>query len=74
MEDIYLQVENNPSLVREKSTRAVINTDDEAYYKYMEKKAHLSKKDEEIKNLKHEVEDLKQMVEKLITNGALNHK
>ena len=74
MEEIYLQVENNPGLLREKDTRAVINTDDEAYLKYLEKKAHLSKKDEEINNLKHEVEDLKQMVEKLITNGALNHK
>jgi hypothetical protein len=70
----YLQVEDNPGLVREKHTKAVINIDYTAYEQYMEKKQHLSKKDEEISDLQNQVSDLRDMVLKLVEGGALNQK
>jgi hypothetical protein len=68
MAEEYLLVEDNPGLVREKATHAVINTDYEAYQKYMEKKKHLQEKEESIIDLKQEVNDLKDLVKQLIDN------
>ena len=70
----YLQVEDNPGLVREKHTKAVINTDYIAYEQYMEKKQHLSKKDDEISELKNQVSELKDIVLKLVEGNALSQK
>lgn len=74
MSEEYLHVEDNPALVRDKSSHAVINIDSEAYERYMEKKKHQLTKDQEIVNLRNEIEDLKDMIYKMVESGALNQK
>ena len=74
MSEEYIKVEDNPGLVREKHTKAVINTDYTAYEQYMAKKQHLSKKDKEITDLKDQVSDLRDMLLKFVEAGALNQK
>ena len=70
----FLQVEDNPSLVRDNLSQAIINIDNEAYERYMEKKKHQLSKDQEIVNLRKEIEDLKNMIYKMVEGGALNQK
>ena len=50
MSEEFLQVEDNPSLVRDNLSQAIINIDNEAYERYMEKKKHQLSKDQEIVN------------------------
>ncbi len=74
MSEEFLQVEDNPSLVRDNLSQAIINIDNEAYERYMEKKKHQLSKDQEIVNLRKEIEDLKNMIYKMVEGGALNQK
>ena len=74
MTEEFLQVEDNPSLVRDNLSQAIINIDNEAYERYMEKKKHQLSKDQEIVNLRKEIEDLKNMIYKMVEGGALNQK
>ena len=74
MSEEFLQVEDNPSLVRDNLSQAIINIDYEAYERYMEKKKHQLSKDQEIVNLRKEIEDLKNMIYKMVEGGALNQK
>ena len=74
MSEEFLQGEDNPSLVRDNLSQAIINIDNEAYERYMEKKKHQLSKDQEIVNLRKEIEDLKNMIYKMVEGGALNQK
>ena len=62
----YSLVENNPNLVRDNYSKAIINTDVEAYNDYMERKKKLQKKENEVNDLKKEVGELKDLVKTLI--------
>lgn len=65
-EDVYYQVKDNPKLLRNKHSKAIINTDVEAYEKYLIKKERLKKDKKEIENLRTEVSELKDLVKNLI--------
>ena len=45
----YSPVENEPNLVRDNYSKAIINTDITGYEEYMERKKRFLKKEEEIK-------------------------
>tara|TARA_Y100000004_G_scaffold68497_2_gene76864 strand:- start:4931 stop:5158 length:228 start_codon:yes stop_codon:yes gene_type:complete len=70
----YFKVKDNPNLLREKDSKAIINTDNDSYNAYMNRKKHQSKKDRKIEKLEQEVQDLKNMILKLVEGGALNRK
>ncbi len=67
MEDvIYQQIEDNPNLIRDSYSKAIINTDVEAYEKYLLLKSKLKNDKKEIDSLKNEVSELKDLVKDLI--------
>tara|TARA_X000000368_G_C22405659_1_gene439457 strand:- start:114 stop:350 length:237 start_codon:yes stop_codon:yes gene_type:complete len=61
-------VENNPDLVRDLSTNAIINTNNYAFenrLKQIEKSELDAKQSEDIVQLKKDVEDIKKLLEKI---------
>jgi chromosome segregation ATPase len=70
----FLYVEDNPGLIRDKASKAIINIDHEAYERYKEAKAHKASKDKQIENLENEIKDLKELIYKMVEGGALGPK
>ena len=62
----YTPVEDNADLVRDNYSKAIINTDTDAYNAYMLKKKTKLKEKEEINNLKQEVSEIKDLLTKLV--------
>jgi len=69
----YLKVEGNPSLVREVSSGAIINTNYSEFENYMKnreialaRKNQLEQNTDEINNIKQDISEIKQMLQMLI--------
>lgn len=69
----YLKVDGNDNLVRDTSSKAIINTNVKEYYNYVEKrnmmlkqKQELEKQSQEINNLKKDMSEIKDMLSILI--------
>jgi hypothetical protein len=69
----YLKVDGNDNLVRDTSSKAIINTNVKEYYNYVEKrnmmlkqKQELDKQSQEITNLKKDMSEIKDMLSILI--------
>ena len=58
MEDTA-KVEGHAHLVRDLKSSAIVNTDSDAYARYMARKAKQSKKDDEMRDVVREVNSLK---------------
>jgi len=54
-----VKVQGHPHLVRDLKSQAIINTDSNAYARYMARKAKQSKKDDEIRSVIRDVNELK---------------
>ena len=54
-----VKVEGHTSLVRDLKSQAIINTDSDAYARYMTRKAKQSKKDDEVRDVIRDVNELK---------------
>jgi hypothetical protein len=54
-----VKVKGHTHLVRDLKSQAIINTDSNAYARYMARKAKQSKKDDEIRSVVREVNSLK---------------
>ena len=54
-----IKVQGHPHLVRDLKSQAIINTDSEAYARYMARKAKQQKKDDEIRKVIRDVNELK---------------
>ena len=54
-----LKVEGHTHLVRDLKSQAIINTDSNAYARYMARKAKQSKKDDEMRKVVREVNEIK---------------
>jgi len=54
-----LKVEGHTHLVRDLKSQAIINTDSDAYARYMSRKAKQSKKDDEVRDVIRDVNELK---------------
>jgi hypothetical protein len=63
-----LKVEGHSSLYRDISSGAVINSNRDEYKKYMKAKSNREGMITEINNLKHELDEIKQLLKKL-TDG-----
>ena len=57
--DDTVKVEGHTHLVRDLKSQAIINTDSNAYARYMARKAKQSKKDDEIRSVIRDVNELK---------------
>jgi len=53
------KVEGHTHLVRDLKSQAIINTDSDAYARYMTRKAKQSKKDDEVRDVIRDVNELK---------------
>lgn len=69
----YLKVTGNTDLVRDAESRAIINTSDNGYNEYMNKRNMqlyqrdlVARQDNEIQMLKNDISDIKQMLLTLI--------
>ena len=54
-----LKVKGHTNLVRDLKSQAIINTDSDAYARYMARKAKQSKKDDEMRKVVREVNEIK---------------
>ena len=63
-----VQVEGNSDLYRDLNNGAVVNSNRDEYEKYMRAKKQRNAMTNEINNLKHELDEIKQLLKKL-TNG-----
>ena len=55
----YAKVKGHSHLVRDLKSQAIINTDSDAYARYMARKAKQSKKDDEMRKVVREVNEIK---------------
>ena len=60
-----LPVEGHKNLFRDQNTNAIINTDESAYYDYMNSRRINSDKQAELDAMKNEIETLKSMLNDL---------
>ena len=54
-----VKVKGHPHLYRDLRSQAIINTDSDAYARYMTRKAKQSKKDDEMRKVVREVNEIK---------------
>ena len=54
-----VKVKGHPHLYRDLRSQAIINTDSDAYARYMARKAKQSKKDDEVRDVIRDVNELK---------------
>ena len=55
----YVKVKGHSNLVRYLKSQAIINTDSDAYARYMTRKAKQQKKDDEMRKVVREVNEIK---------------
>ena len=68
-----LKVKDNPSLVRDSSSKAIIANDETAYSNYIRERnfrSQVQHVEADITNLKQELGDIKSMLQQLISNTA----
>lgn len=64
-----IKVKDNPDLVRDPKTKAVINVNKTGYNSYIEQRERMMKSMNEIKSLKEDVAQLKALVSQLLEKG-----
>lgn len=65
----YLKVKDHKDLVRDKNTKAILNTDKNSLNKYKEEREYKAKVAEVVKNydtIKSDVEEIKKMLQTLL--------
>ena len=62
----YYKVEGNDSLIRDGSSKAIINTNAKEYHNYVEKRNMMAKQKQEIDSLKKDMSEIKEMLATLI--------
>ena len=68
-----LKVKDNPSLVRDSSSKAIIANDETSYSNYIQERnfrSQVQHVEADINNLKQELGDIKSMLQQLISNTA----
>ena len=69
-ENRYIQVEGNPSLVRDRESGAILNSDVSEIKRQKEIKRKNLLKEQELVELKEEVSELKDLVKQLVKKHA----
>jgi hypothetical protein len=70
MEKQYQQVENNPSLVRDSNSNAIININESAYQarlRQIEESKNQAQQAEKIDKLESDVEEIKNLLKQLVS-------
>jgi hypothetical protein len=62
----YYKVDGNDSLIRDGSSKAIINTNVKEYQNYVEKRNMMAKQKQEIDSLKKDMSEIKEMLATLI--------
>jgi len=62
----YVKIEDNPNLVRDKDSNAVLNTDLDALQKYRMKRNIDRQRDDEISELKKEMSEIKSLLYQMV--------
>ena len=62
----YYKVEGNDSLIRDGSSKAIINTNAKEYQNYVDKRNMMAKQKQEIDSLKKDMSEIKEMLATLI--------
>jgi len=62
----YVKIEDNPNLVRDKESNAVLNTDLNALQKYKMKRNLDRQRDNEISELKKEISEIKSLLYQMV--------
>lgn len=65
---VYKKIKNNPSLVRDSKSRAILNTSSDEYLVAKQRRNRVLREKKEIQQLKSEVSELKSMLQQLINN------
>ena len=60
-----VKVKGHTHLVRDLKSQAIINTDSDAYARYMTRKAKQSKKDDEVRDVIRDVNELKNEIREI---------
>lgn len=63
---VYKKIKENPSLVRDSRSRAIINTNPDEYIAAKRRRAKARQENQKIQDLQKEVDDLKELVAQLI--------
>ena len=59
-------IQNRPGLQRDMNSGAVINTDNTAYQKALNAKLAAEKKEEELQDIKNDIQELKDLMNQII--------
>ena len=65
-----IPVEGHKGLYRDETTNAIVNCNDYQYQEYIKLKSESLSEKEEIKNLKNELSEVKQLLKDLINNQS----
>jgi hypothetical protein len=63
---VYKKIKENPSLVRDSRSRAIINTNPDEYIAAKRRRAKAQRENQRIQDLQNEVTELKEMLTQLI--------
>lgn len=63
---VYKKIKDNPSLVRDSNTRAIINTNPDEYLAAKRRRARAKEDSQKMKKLENDVAELKEMIAQLI--------
>lgn len=66
--DNYLKVEGNDDLVRDKRSRAIINTNDKALRQSQDRRKKLLAKEAKIEQLEKDVQEIKDTMSKILSH------
>ena len=67
------KIKGKDGFLRHKHSQGIINIDQLSYEAYMARRNSQCEKDKKIESLEREVKQLREMVEKMVSSGALNH-
>jgi len=62
-----IRVEGDQNLYRDASSGAIVNTDSQAYSQYVSQRERRKREQDEIKNIKEELNDIKQLLRELLS-------
>ena len=65
---MYKKIKNNPSLVRDSKSHAILNNNVDEYLVAKQRRNRILREKKEIQSLKSEVNELKSMIQQLINN------
>jgi len=65
--DELIRVDGTQNLYRDMSSGAIVNTDSQAYSQYVSQRERRKREQDEIKNIKEELNDIKQLLRELLS-------